>query len=281
MVVNMSNVGKYLKELRKKAGMTQEEVAKKLGMARATYASLEAGRREPDLGEIKAIADLYEITMMHIVAEEGEDWPDRVSEPEAEYKSSKRANSQQNFNKAAEVLLLVLGQVGAKPNVGEAVIYKLLYFIDANYLEKYGKPLTGIGYVHSRFGPSPTQSFLDTVKNMQSKGELEIVSTKHFNNTQKKYLPLRKADLQGLSASEYVHIIRTLAELSDETAEKLNEIYLDVRAVSTVAEPSPNRPTITLRDLVKPKLNRREERVIKSAQKDQDLVRKKAKKLSK
>ena len=48
---------------------------------------------------------------------------------------------------------------------------------------------------------------------------------------------------------------------------------------------SPNRPKITLRDLVKPKLNKREERAIKSAwkmaKKDQDTLRQKAKQLDK
>lgn len=50
--------------------------------------------------------------------------------------------------------------------------------------------------------------------------------------------------------------------------------------MNVIAKLTPNRPTITLRDLVKPNLNKREERVIKSAlknaKKDQDAVRKKA-----
>lgn len=55
--------------------------------------------------------------------------------------------------------------------------------------------------------------------------------------------------------------------------------------MNVIAKLSPNRPTITLRDLVQPNLNKREERAIKSAlrnaKKDQDTIRKKARQLAK
>lgn len=55
--------------------------------------------------------------------------------------------------------------------------------------------------------------------------------------------------------------------------------------MNVIARLSPNRPTITLRDLAKPNLNKHEERAIKSAlksaKKDQDSTRKKARQLSK
>lgn len=55
--------------------------------------------------------------------------------------------------------------------------------------------------------------------------------------------------------------------------------------MNVIARLSPNRPTITLRDLVKPDLNRREERAIKNAlknaKKDQDAIRAKARRMSK
>lgn len=228
------SLGKFLKKLRKDAGMSQQEVAQKLGMARATYASLEVDRREPDLGEIKAIADLYEISMMEIIAEEADNWPDFVSEPTVKYGSHKEpvqpasgAGQQENSKKLREILLYISGEIGAKPNVGESVIEKLLYFIDSEYLKKHQQSITGLSYVHSRFGPTPAKSFVELVSQMESCGELEIVSTKHFNNTQKKYLPLRQPDLQELSAKEYLHINETLALLGDNTAEQLNELYAD------------------------------------------------------
>ncbi len=223
--------GSKIKQLRKDAGLSQQEVAEKLGMARATYASLEVNRREPDLGELKAISQYYEISMMELVAEEGDDWPGVVMEPTVAYKTSaepdvlpRDLNPQVHPEKLREVLLYVLEKVGAKPNVGETVLYKLLYFIDFDYYEKTGQSITGLAYVRNHYGPTPTRSFVDVVKQMEANDELEVVSTKYFNNTQKKYLPNKKTDLRGLSASELQHINETLARLADKTANELSEL---------------------------------------------------------
>lgn len=52
--------------------------------------------------------------------------------------------------------------------------------------------------------------------------------------------------------------------------------------MNVIARLSPNRPALTLRDLVKPNLQKREERAIKNAlknaKKDQDKIRRQAKK---
>lgn len=225
--------GSAIKKLRKGAGLSQQEVAEKLGMARATYASLEVDRREPDLGELKTISQFYEVPMMDLVAEEGDDWPGVIHEPTVEYKTRSSTNAEivprdinplVNTEKLREVLLYVLGKVGAKPNIGETVLYKLLYFIDFDYYEKHGRSITGLTYIRNHYGPTPTKSFVDVVKQMESQKELEIVSTKYFNNTQKKYLPVVDADLQELSAKELQHIDETLARLSDKTASELSEL---------------------------------------------------------
>jgi len=45
-----------IKVLREKAGLSQQEVAKTVGVAKSTYSLYEAGKREPDVLKIKAIA---------------------------------------------------------------------------------------------------------------------------------------------------------------------------------------------------------------------------------
>lgn len=81
-----------------------------------------------------------------------------------------------NVKKFKEVLLYVLEKVGAKPNVGQTVIYKLLYFIDFDYYELYEKQLTGAKYIKDHDGPTP-QDFSKIVKQMQKAGEIEVVKT--------------------------------------------------------------------------------------------------------
>ena len=49
-----------LKELRKIAGITQEEVAQQVGLTRQAISSYEAGRTRPDLEMLGKLAALYQ-----------------------------------------------------------------------------------------------------------------------------------------------------------------------------------------------------------------------------
>lgn len=230
--------GRKMKQLRTNAGLSQQEVAEKLGLARATYASLEVDRRDPHLAELRALAQFYEVPLVRLVTPD-ENVDSMVSEPSPKYNAQQKSEAptqgkgaQFNPEKLRQVLLYVAEKVGAKPNVGESAICKLLYFIDTSHQEKFGHSITGLAYVRSDYGPTPTRSFTDVVRQMEANSELEIISTKHFNNTQKKYLPLRKADLQELRASELDHINTTLARLADMTPAELANLYENGKARS-------------------------------------------------
>lgn len=58
--------GYRLKMLRKQAGISQEKFALKIGMDRTYYASVEAGRRNIALVNIKKIADGFGITLSEL-----------------------------------------------------------------------------------------------------------------------------------------------------------------------------------------------------------------------
>lgn len=218
-----------IKQLRGKAGLSQQDVADKIGIARATYAGLETGRRDPNLTEIREIAEYYQVSPSDlidgkvtlnnetVVAYTLNDDIDADVEP-------REIDSKTKPEKLREVLLYVLEKVGAKPNVGETVLYKLLYFIDFDYYEKHGKSITGLTYVRNHFGPTPTKDFRSVVEGMKAKEELEVAETKYFKNTQRKYLPLKSSELKNLSANELQHIDETLARLSDKTATELSEL---------------------------------------------------------
>lgn len=221
------SVGQKIKELRKTAGLSQAEVANKLGMARATYASLEIDKREPDLGELKAISQLYEISMMELVAEEGDDWPGVVSEPTPTYGIHPDDSRQPPYNpdlnprKFSEILLYIVSRIGAHAEVGESTLYKLLYCIDFDYYERHEESLTGLSYIRTAHGPVPTKSFDEVVAMMIAAGELEVVSTKYFKNTQRKYLPVVAPRLAILTARDIQHIDRELAWRGNTSADEL------------------------------------------------------------
>lgn len=55
--------GQRISELRKKNGLSQEKFALKINMDRTYYASVEAGRRNISLLNIKKIADGFELSL--------------------------------------------------------------------------------------------------------------------------------------------------------------------------------------------------------------------------
>ena len=216
-----------IRQLREQKGASQQDIADAIKVARATYSNWELGKREPNLSEINSLAEYYQISPAELISGDVM----AISEPVAPYKFEEKSDiiprdidPKIKPEKLREVLLYVLEKVGAKPNVGETVLYKLLYFIDFDYYEKTGQSITGLTYMRNHYGPTPAVEFKSIVEGMENLGELEVLSTKYFNNIQKKYLPTKNASLHDLSADEIKHIDETLARLSDKTATELSDL---------------------------------------------------------
>ncbi len=56
-----------LKYFRKKKGYTQEQIAEKIGVSRQAVAKWERGEALPDIENIMALADIYEVTIDSLV----------------------------------------------------------------------------------------------------------------------------------------------------------------------------------------------------------------------
>lgn len=63
----MATFTERLKELRKKNKLTQEELAKALGVSRGAYASWENGRRKPDFLQLSNIANFFDVSIDYLV----------------------------------------------------------------------------------------------------------------------------------------------------------------------------------------------------------------------
>ena len=219
---------KTISTLRHQFSYSQQEVATKIGVARATYANMESGKRAPNLNEIMSLAELFSVSPQDLI--DGTVTNGTRSEikhvtlesiPEA---TERDVDPAVDTQKVREVLAYIIERIGARPNVGETVLYKLLYFIDFDYYEKTGKSVTGLTYIHNHYGPSPVADFKNVVDAMKRSGELEVIETKFFKNTQKKYLPTKRVAFQTLTADELKHIDDTLGRLGDKTAKELTEL---------------------------------------------------------
>jgi len=221
----MANLGSFIKQQRTKRKITQEHLANELGISRPTYLQIERGERELTISEAQKLAAIFDLSLEDfLVAKESK----RSVVIEKEKKIAKGSQPEMriimpraNAKKFKEVLLYVLEKVGARPNVGETAIYKLLYFIDFDYYEKFEEQLTGARYIKNHFGPTPIE-FKQITDDMIDRGELEKVKSKYFQHDQKKYLPRRQPELKVLSAQEIQHVDEVLARLAWKNAKELS-----------------------------------------------------------
>lgn len=65
--MNQQKIGAFLKELRKKKGFTQEQIAEKFNVSNRTVSRWENGNNMPDLDILIEISDYYEIDLRELL----------------------------------------------------------------------------------------------------------------------------------------------------------------------------------------------------------------------
>ena len=68
--MDLVRIGKFLQELRKEHGFTQEQLAEKIGVARRTVSCWETGSNMPDMDILIELSDLYSVDLREILSGE-------------------------------------------------------------------------------------------------------------------------------------------------------------------------------------------------------------------
>lgn len=221
--LSQKQIGQRITELRKMKGLSQEDLAKSVKISRPSLAQIELGNRSVDILELQKLSLVLEFSLDDFMSK------DFSANQDVDVKEEKRTKKEEErisvptlqVNKFKNVLLYILERCAGKPNVGETVLYKLLYFSDFNYYELYEEHLTGAKYRKLPYGPVPQK--LDTIiGQMIDKGQLQRVKTDYHGYPQTRYLPLEKADLTELRASEKEVIDRVIEQMSDWSAAMLS-----------------------------------------------------------
>jgi transcriptional regulator with XRE-family HTH domain len=209
--LSQKQIGQRITELRKMKGLSQEDLAKSVKISRPSLAQIELGNRSVDILELQKLSLVLEFSLDDFMSK------DFSATQDVDLKEEKKAKKEEErisvptlqVNKFKNVLLYILERCAGKPNVGETVLYKLLYFSDFNYYELYEEHLTGAKYRKLPYGPVPQK--LDTIiGQMIEKGQLQRVKTEYHGYPQTRYLPLE--------ASEKEIIDRVIEQMSDWSA---------------------------------------------------------------
>lgn len=141
-----------IKALRLERGLSQAEVAEKLGLSRQSYMAVERGSRELTLPEAEKLRDLYGITIEELA---GATLPQYIK-----YKQ----------------MILAFLQASASDRDGKVPktkLAKLLYLADFAWYYKKLESMSGMQYLRRAYGPVPDPYFR-ALAELEDEGKISI-----------------------------------------------------------------------------------------------------------
>lgn len=217
--LSQKQIGQRIAGLRKMKGLSQEELAKSLRMSRPSLAQIELGNRSVDILEFQKLSQVLRFSLDDFMSKDFNLNTEMMDKDDLKSRKVKERISKPTLQvkKFKNTLLYFLERCAGKPNVGETVLYKLLYFSDFNYYELYEEHLSGARYRKLPFGPVPHR--LDSIINqMIETGEIERIKVPYFDKVQTKYIPLVSADLKTINGAEKKVIDKVIEQFGDWSA---------------------------------------------------------------
>ena len=222
--LSQKQIGQRIASLRKMKGFSQENLAKSIKISRPSLAQIELGNRCVDLMEFYRLSKILEFSLDDFMSENfsAGKVPQVQPETKAREQGERVSVPVLNIPKFKNVLLYILERCAGKPNVGEPVLYKLLYFCDFNYYEIYEEHLTGATYRKLPYGPVP-QCFETAINQMLEGNQIQRIKTEYYNKILIRYIPLIKADLTGFKAIEKEVIDNVISQMGDWTTTTISD----------------------------------------------------------
>ncbi len=148
------DIFKTIKELRLVRGISQADMAQKLGVARTSYIAVEQGKRELTLAEAAKIADVLGLSLSEL---EGGAVP--------------------NYEKyKAMVLACLRAAAPADGKVPKTKLAKLLYLADFAWFYDHLASMSGMAYRKIQYGPVPVDYFR-AIDELFGEGKIDIKNT--------------------------------------------------------------------------------------------------------
>ncbi len=205
-------LGEKIKLLRESKGWSQEVLARKIKCSRTTITHIESGKRDLEVLELIKFAKVFDVDPVVFL---------RFDEPVKVVAKKHKQIRKINFNpkKLKNAILYILEKCGGKPNIGETVLYKLLYFSDFDSYELYNQPITGMRYVKLQYGPVPLlKDYKPVITEMEKKNEIKVITQEYHGYIQKRYIALVDWDRDAISEREKMILDSVIAKYSQMNA---------------------------------------------------------------
>ncbi len=220
--MNNKVIGRRIAEYRAKAQMSQEQLGKAIGVSRTVYTQIELGNRTLSAIELSKIAEVLNFSMDDIMSS-GYSYRIPDTEPlRLEDPHIRISVPTLNLNKFKNLILYILERCAGKANLGETVLYKLLYFSDFNYYEIYEEHLSGATYKKWAKGPVPHE-ITTILHDMETAGMLQSFTADYYGYRQKRYMPLVNSDKRIFNGAEIDVVDKVIDRLSDMSAAQISQ----------------------------------------------------------
>lgn len=120
--MDQARIGRFLQELRKEKGLTQEQLAENLYVARRTVSRWETGSNMPDLDVLVQLADLYDVNLRELLDGERKDEGMDKETKDTVLKVAEYSNAKQQHITRVVLVFFVLGIVALAVNLAMDVL---------------------------------------------------------------------------------------------------------------------------------------------------------------
>jgi transcriptional regulator with XRE-family HTH domain len=209
-IQNTKGLGKKIRELRVQNSekFSQEQIANLLWISRVVLWNIESWERDLKKEELMMLSDIFEVPFSYFVEED---------------RKIKKLNKDDQYYNFKRILLYILNKVWDKPNISKTVVYKLLYFSEFNYFEKYWESLIGIDFIKWPRWPVPKNAD-EIFTQMANNKQLEQITTLYKWSEQYKLISkLKDIDFDDLSYSQIKIIDDVLEKLWNKTAKEISD----------------------------------------------------------
>lgn len=128
-------------------GLSQSDLAIKLGISRPSYIAIEQGKRELTMGEFDKLSSILGVSFEEV-----------------------ESGASPNYEKYRQMILAFLRQGGT---ITKTKLAKLLYFADFGWFYSHLQSMSGMQYRKIKYGPV-ADSYFRIIDEMFDKGEIQI-----------------------------------------------------------------------------------------------------------
>lgn len=218
--LNNAELGKRIAYIRTLNGFSQEELSNILNISRSSLTQIELGNRNVSAIELSKLADIFNLSLDEILSSDFDNII--TSKQQSKEEPSIRISVPRlNIEKFKNLILYILEKCAGKPNVGETVLYKLLYFSDFNYYEIYEEHLSGATYRKLAKGPVPVD-ITKILHDMETNNFLKSFTTDYFGYKQMRFIPLVNANKKLFNGAEIEVIDNVIDQLSGMSATEIS-----------------------------------------------------------